>query len=244
MITALNMIAMHMPRQPRNGLPASGPFLLHFGGGDIKPGIICAVCNGDHYMSSNASSLFQHAATALACSFICTGRRTRQPGRAVICVSFALPTAVLVGDSCTNSSDCQNDPDPDHGRDDRSAVSARVVVVGDHRYKTSNPRADSHANPRHLGPARRQRRHRRAGGRAGRAEPSVDPFVDLRADPIDEALRDRAVIIAAKFAMCCRCGGDVIPSSLFHGITIHRKYRVVHQPERRSVRSAHRPAGF
>jgi hypothetical protein len=39
-------------------------------------------------------------------------------------------------------------------------------------------------------------------------EPGVYPLVDLRTDPIDQALCDRTVIVAAKFVMHCCYGSD------------------------------------
>jgi len=54
-------------------------------------------------------------------------------------------------------------------------------------------------------------------------EPGVYPLVDLRADPIDQAFCDRAVIIAAEFTMSCCCGSYVIPGRLIHSVTIHLK---------------------
>jgi integrase len=55
-------------------------------------------------------------------------------------------------------------------------------------------------------------------------QPSVHALVDLRANPIDQTLRDRTIVVATKFAVRCRCGGDVVPGGLIHYITIHLDY--------------------
>ena len=56
---------------------------------------------------------------------------------------------------------------------------------------------------------------------AAMPESGIDPLIDLRADPLDQALGDRAVIIAAKFMMRCRRRGDVLTGKLVHGDKIH-----------------------
>src|ERR1019366_7160068 len=71
---------------------------------------------------------------------------------------------------------------------------------------------------------------RRVGGASGGsgpdAEPCVPPLVDLLADPLDETLGYRAVIVAAKFVVRCRCGCDVLAGTLIHGEKIHLDYRI------------------
>ena len=57
------------------------------------------------------------------------------------------------------------------------------------------------------------------------AHSGVYSLVDLRADPIDQAFCDRAVIVAAKFVMCCCCGSDVVPGCLIHRVTLHLNHR-------------------
>src|SRR6266498_1823376 len=57
-------------------------------------------------------------------------------------------------------------------------------------------------------------------------QPGVHPFVDLRTDPLDQALGDRAVIVAAKFAVRRRRGSNVISGDLLHGDTIHLDHRL------------------
>ncbi len=68
--------------------------------------------------------------------------------------SVALRTAVLAHDSRAKSSDCQNDPDPDHRYNDSAFVSTNVGAVSEHGYKASNPSADPRANPQPLGSGR------------------------------------------------------------------------------------------
>jgi|CZKW01.1.fsa_nt_gi hypothetical protein len=56
-------------------------------------------------------------------------------------------------------------------------------------------------------------------------KPGVHPLVDLVADPLDQALSNRAVVVAAKFAVRCRRGGDVFLGKPIHGEKIHLDYR-------------------
>jgi len=62
--------------------------------------------------------------------------------------------------------------------------------------------------------------------------------IDLRADPIDQAVCNRILMVAAKFATCCCCcSSDVIPGCLIHGVTIYRK-----RWDGRLPAGCHRPA--
>jgi Phage integrase family len=75
-------------------------------------------------------------------------------------------------------------------------------------------------------------------------EPGIDSLVDLCANPIDQALCDRDVIVSAEFAVRCRRGSDVIMRSLLHGDTIHRKCQRVYYPERCRVLRGHLAAAW
>src|ERR1035441_8141366 len=89
-----------------------------------------------------------------------------------------------------------------------------------------NTRADRNAGPVLAAFVLLRRVGGASGGSVPDAEPGVHPLVDLLADPLDETLGYRAVIVAAKFVVRCRCGCDVLAGTLIHGEKIHLDYRI------------------
>jgi len=89
---------------------------------------------------------------------------------------------------------------------------------------------------------------RAPASRAAGGDPGVHPLVDLQADLLDQARGDRGdhgVVLAAKFLVRCRRGGDVVTDMLIHADKIHLEIQARLQPDRhiaeRRVRESRRP---
>lgn len=120
------------------------------------------------------------------------------------------------------------DDDPDQG--DYPGASVVLRKHGRGRAETDPHRPEGQEDPRDARtggrPAASARLRRMIAMLPGTVsgalpEPGVHPLVDLVADPLDQPLSDRDVVLAAKFAVRRRRGGDVVPGKLLHGDTIH-----------------------
>jgi hypothetical protein len=131
-----------------------------------------------------------------------------------------VPAAVPTHRGCAQTGHCQDDPYGDHRRSHGLAL---ITAVSDQGYEAGDPGTDPGTGPCRLNLARLRNPRWGPGNRRSSAQLGVYSLVDFRADPVNQAFCDRAVIVAAKFVMCCCCGSDVIPRRLVHGVTLHLK---------------------